>query len=1017
MIRLIIVLTALIAPSAAAAGPIAALVPIVVGALKVSAVVKIGLSLIATVAVSMLNKAKKPSSSGIKIDKTLQGGVNPRTIILGKYATSGSEVTPPMSYGTVNKMPNGRLVKVIAIADIPINSLTRIIINGEYVPVIVSGANRWLFSGKYFNLGEVRFYDGRQTTADGMLVSNLSSYPYRPWTSHRIGTGVAYAIFEFKYDQEVWRGEPEVKVEVLGAHLYDPRKDSSVGGSGSQRWSVPATWELTHNPVVMIYNILRGISLADGSVFGGGWTSDNLPLTNWVAAMNICDETVTVVGGGSEPRYRAGYEFTTDEEPADVIEELLKSCSGDVTESGAMMKIHCGPPGLPVAFVTDEDFLITKTQELDPFPSINDAHNVIHASFPHPEELWNPHDAPRVADATYIARDDGQELTADLQFPACPYPIQVQRNMLAWLKDDQRAIRHTGTLPHRAAALEPMDVIAWTSERNGYVVKDFEISASELNLLTFANTLILREVDPSDYDWSSDDELPDPVGTSGWDLPAPQPVQGFAAQPWVIKDADGVDRRPAIRCVWEIGSADDAFGLKIDVRIKSTQVLVSSITVGVVDSGEQIITEGILPLTEYEVRAKYIVSRATEWSLWLSVTTADIRLTDQDVDVDASIVEVRLSRESATVFAYADGTVQSYDDARGFASLWSGSTDVTDQATWSVQTSGLNGSINPSGEFVVTSVSTNNSMLKIIATYKGNTYTAIFAVSKVSAGYEIVSILPDDNLFEGRMVFDETTGTLMIIRDGVWTDKVKSDQLSEVTFGGTNLIQDGTFEQVPTTWSVYDGIGAGFLTFSDNPSGAPGNGRQVRMTAGANNRPLGITRGNVLSTPFIVDQIYVVSFWARPSALSPNITGFGLNWNPPSPVVKIIEHPTPDPNKFQRYVFQVKYTVAPYGNGRELFPTAIGAQTGDSWLISGLQCQMGSIPTVAQYLVADSVLANNIAAGQVTAAKLSSTQASIMFATIGDFQSAPTGARVRIRDSLIEVFYSNNVRAARFGVW
>ena len=46
--------------------------------------------------------------------------------------------------------------------------------------------------------------------------------------------------------------------------LYDPRRDSTVGGSGAQRWSDPSSWTpfgggANDNPVVQIYNLMLGL--------------------------------------------------------------------------------------------------------------------------------------------------------------------------------------------------------------------------------------------------------------------------------------------------------------------------------------------------------------------------------------------------------------------------------------------------------------------------------------------------------------------------------------------------------------------------------------------------------------------------------------------------------------------------------------------------------------------------------------------------------------------------------------
>jgi len=63
-----------------------------------------------------------------------------------------------------------------------------------------------------------------------------------------IGRGIPYVIVNLFRQPELFPGEPRLRFEVLGIPVYDPRRDSSVGGTGSQRWSDRATWERSDNP-------------------------------------------------------------------------------------------------------------------------------------------------------------------------------------------------------------------------------------------------------------------------------------------------------------------------------------------------------------------------------------------------------------------------------------------------------------------------------------------------------------------------------------------------------------------------------------------------------------------------------------------------------------------------------------------------------------------------------------------------------------------------------------------------
>lgn len=217
------------------------------------------------------------------------------------------------------------------------------------------------------------------------------------------------------------------------------------------------------------------------------------------------------VTGGGEPQFRAGFEMSFGDEPAAVIEELLKACNGAVVESAGYWKVRVGPPALPVYFFTDDDVLVSRPQDLDPFPGLDQTYNAVHARYPEPASMWEPKDAPPRYNADFEAADGGRRLPADLSLPAAPFADQVQRLMLALERDHRRMIRHSISLPPEAAILEPLDTVAWTSARNGYIAKLFEVSQVADDPLTLVQSVALREVDPADSDWSPGFELPSTI--------------------------------------------------------------------------------------------------------------------------------------------------------------------------------------------------------------------------------------------------------------------------------------------------------------------------------------------------------------------------------------------------------------------------------------------------------------------------------------------------------------------------
>uniref|UniRef100_A4WS52 Uncharacterized protein n=1 Tax=Cereibacter sphaeroides (strain ATCC 17025 / ATH 2.4.3) TaxID=349102 RepID=A4WS52_CERS5 len=642
----LLLLVALAAP--AHAGPVAAAVGMVFTAISQFAASSLLAGFLVqtafSVGLSMLARALGPKvrEPGIKTQVTQTGGDTPQSFVLGWSATGGQLIAPPMSHGDKNRY----LVYVVALGAIPGQTLTRLIVNDEVVPISATPDADGLrpVTGSFAGYVRVRIHDGSQTAADPYLRSKFGADPDRPWSEDMIGRGVPYAIVEFKHKREVFNNLPSVRCEIQGIPLYDPRKDSSAGGSGSQRWASPATWTPTTNPIVMVYNIMRGIRLPDGNSWGGECAAGDLPLASWAAAMNECD---VVPAGATAAQYRAGLEISVEEEPADVIEELLKACSGQIVDVGGTWKVRVGGPGLPVLFITDEDVLADQDQVLEPFPGLSDTWNGVHAAYPEPDSLWEVKDAPPRYNAAFEAADGGRRLVADLRLPAVPYRAQVQQLMEGWIREERRFLRHRLVLPPEAAVLEPLDAIGWSSSRHGYAAKSFEIFEMSDDLMTLSQSVGLRERDAGDYNWTASDLLPSPIAAPGVSAPPPITVPAFAASATVIRNASGVATRPAILMTWTGQEAEDARGLQWEVRVQATAETVAAGAVLAVESGRALVTEGILPETAYDVRAQLVSERATVWSGWISVTTPPVDYLD-------SALAARLAELDALAEAAAD---------------------------------------------------------------------------------------------------------------------------------------------------------------------------------------------------------------------------------------------------------------------------------------------------------------------------------------------------------------------------
>lgn len=447
---------------------------------------------------------------------TRYGGVVPRSIVVGHTSTAGSLVYSG-TWGTVDDQEGAYLVRVFALSDVPIHALVGAIIDGQTVTVNDGTPGAAGHAVPEYNIGGtdylwIKFYDGTQSTADSYLLDKFGSDPDFPLDSNFKGTGVAYAIVTSLINRGLFASFPEPIFELYGAKLYDPRKDTTVGGSGSHRYDTPSTWEYTQNPIVIAYHIMRGLKYSGSWIYGAQKiVAAQLPLSSWFAGMNECDLDIEDLDEETTDQFMCGGEIQCDLEPADFVEELLKCCNGRMAEVGGYYKVRVGAVGAAVFQITDADLVVTDGQSFEPFPSLSKTVNGITANYPEPGEGWQMKPAPARIETDFVLEDDGRQLLVDVNYQAVPRVSQVQRLMQSALLESRKFRSHVITLPPPFWLAEPLDVLSWTSTRHGYSNKKFEIIGG-MDLPSIDQVVSIREVDPGDYDFDpGEDYLPAPI--------------------------------------------------------------------------------------------------------------------------------------------------------------------------------------------------------------------------------------------------------------------------------------------------------------------------------------------------------------------------------------------------------------------------------------------------------------------------------------------------------------------------
>ncbi|MFG1255867.1 phage tail protein [Xanthobacter flavus] len=571
---------------------------------------------------SMLG-ATATTDTGIKTNIEL-GGNQPRGCIFGETGTAGQLIY----WNTANEN-NNYLQMVFALGEGPHEDLTRIWVNGKERTLTLTASTAWSktyrVSGFTTESGVpvlyVDFYHGYEDQPyDEDLVTWAK--PTSRWTSADRLAGVCYAKVRGFYIDTAFDtgGVPTFLFGVKGRRLYDWRKDSTNGGSGTHRWSDAHTWEYSANSIVHLYNYQRGLYLGGELIVGMGVPPIDLRLDMYTAAANVCDTLVADPGGVMGPAFACNTVVSANEEYGSVIQRLLDSCAGSLYERvGAYGPIAGAAQSVIYPTITDGDLVVGRPVKFTAKLSRADLINGVFGSYVSPDDQYQM--------VSYPARTDSGAEAADTEIrriqqdePTITSSGMAQR--LAQIRLNLARLQATATitLGFRAIVLEPGDWVRWNSARYGdrtYIILSLTQNTDQ------TVTVNLREIAASAFAWSAGDELPagDP-GIEGDTSGLATGVTGFSLSALTLTGAGGA-KTPAIRVFWSPISDPTITAVVIEYRIAGTTDALS-ISTSSVGNGEYLISAGLVPDTAYELRAGIVTfpARATEWTGWSTISTA-----------------------------------------------------------------------------------------------------------------------------------------------------------------------------------------------------------------------------------------------------------------------------------------------------------------------------------------------------------------------------------------------------------
>jgi hypothetical protein len=414
--------------------------------------------------------ARKAAASAPR-DVMVRSAIEPSKIVYGRARVSG-----PVVYTNTKPTPgtndNNTLWTVVSLASHECDDIEAIWLDGDEIPssIINWAGTGGVTSGTYGPISgnEVTNFYRRLGSDTQSHVSELAS-AFSDWTTSHVGKGTCYVVSAFELGtrtgEGVWsNGAPQsIRAVVKGKKVYDPRLDSTNGGSGVHRLADPATWEWSDNPALCLADYLFDADLGMGAE---GVSYSDIDWAMVATAANQCDATVTVPSGGSTKRFTCNGVLDTGTAYADNIRNLLSSMAGTLTWSGGKYRIRAAAYEAPTFTFTEND--IVGDVQVQPERPRAQRFNTVRGTFIDPSADYAATQFLRVQDSDYLStRDDGQELATSIALPMTNDQYMAQR--LAW-----RSLRLNN---QQTTAVVPLN---WKALKVG-VGDRINLTVSELN--------------------------------------------------------------------------------------------------------------------------------------------------------------------------------------------------------------------------------------------------------------------------------------------------------------------------------------------------------------------------------------------------------------------------------------------------------------------------------------------------------------------------------------------------------
>jgi hypothetical protein len=365
------------------------------------------------------------------------------------------------------------------------------------------------------------------------------------WTSDHKLSGLAYVALRFKWNQDAFNGLPEVRVTVRGKKIYDPRLDSTKGGSGSHRQDDPTTWAYSANSSLVLLDYLRN------SRYGKGLPNDAFETNydSFKTSANTCDTQVTPYSGAVSDinLFETNAVIDSEKKVLENVRELLVPMRAIFNYTQGKYKVIIEGTGSSQLLLTKDNVVSEVKLQGE---SKSEKYNRVIGTFTNPEKDYQsdtvsypPFDDSALAvedqHATMLSDDNNTLLERSFDMLQVTSPYQAEEICENILKRSRNNLKAEVTVTSEALNLSIGDIVTATYDTAGFSAKPFRVMSLAINSDSTV-TLGLEEHQDNFYTWEEKGEAPTIADTV---LPNPFSVSAPASvtlDDQLIEYSDGV---------------------------------------------------------------------------------------------------------------------------------------------------------------------------------------------------------------------------------------------------------------------------------------------------------------------------------------------------------------------------------------------------------------------------------------------------------------------------------------------